>query len=124
MKNLKFIGFLLLICSIGQTAYTMDGDTLKPLEPKGIYLTESGFRRVLLQRNDLLECKELISLKDSTIILLRAESGIRMKENHLLQQAIKEQKNATADLKKKFWWSNLERWGWRSLAVYLLVRSL
>lgn len=102
----------------------MDGDTLRPLEPKGIYLTEAGFRRVLLQRNDLLECKELISLKDSTIILLRAESGIRMKENFLLQQAINEQKAATADLKKKFWWSNLERWGWRSLAVYLLIRNL
>lgn len=123
MSRLKFFYCLIVLCSIGQIAYSTprlhtESDSLLPLPMTGVFLSHDGFRYMLWQRQDLIECCDKSFLKDRTITVLKANSDSLYLENNRLRANNAVLRQNEKYLKKKLFWKSLSSGlGWGTAAV-------
>lgn len=123
-SRLKLCFCLILLCSIGQIAYStpllpeVSADTLRPLETRGVFLTYGGFRLVLDERIRLLQCEEIVAAKDTALKSLLKENQALQYNNQLLRANDAVLRQNEKYFKKKLFWKNLSSGlGWTTAAV-------
>jgi hypothetical protein len=100
----------------------LSDSTIRPIVPRGwVVLPNDGFRQVLSERVELMASKKIITLKDSTICLLKEDAKVKeaffVTETNILKQAVKEGQNKL--LSKK-----IELWLWRGIAFMMAITAI
>lgn len=137
-QELKFCYCLILLCSIGLTAFTTSGDrsisssyhpvrdtdSLRPLVPKGVFLTPEGFRLVLDERVRLNQCVEVVAIKDKALEELgRANLRLQGENMGLMASDAQHRENAKSFRRSLLATSISSGVGW-GIALVLAVKLL
>ena len=108
----------MLIVSI--TAKAQDSLCIEPV----VTLTENGFRKVLTERVSLIECNELLSIKERTISLKDTQLQLKAVQVQSLERLNAEKSELIKGFKKKVFWKNAELWALRFGLVYLTFQYI
>jgi hypothetical protein len=123
----------MIACSIGLIAFTTVGQTrdqtgemlADTLEPVAVVrLSGVGFRKVLLERNELLECRELAISKDKRLRLMEMRVDVKNSQIGDFELIRETHTRQVKSLKRMVWKKNFEIWGWRVLSGVLVFKIL
>lgn len=87
-----------------------------------VYLTPIGAKNVLKQREDLKAAQAQGLAMQAYLEGLRKETTLLVGDLGTARVEIRKQEAMRKNLRKKLFWANCERWGWRVLAVVVLVK--
>jgi hypothetical protein len=103
---------------------SMAADTLEPQSIATVRLSGVGFRKVLLERNELLECRELAISKDKRLRLMQMRVDVKNSQIGDFELIRETQAKQVKTLKRIVYKKNFEIWGWRVLNGVLVFQMI
>lgn len=100
----------LIHCTIGQN--------------DSVRLSFEGFKTVLVQRNSLLGCEEIMLLKDRKVSLLELQVGIKESQIKNFDKISNDKDVQIKKLKRLVWNRNLRLWVMSGLSVILTYKLI